>query len=111
MLPLILLLSSSLPLTRAGGGSQLLIAITNLSTSSPITADAPLYNCSTAVLQSLEHLSCSLSQFLAELERLNSSSSSSNDESWSSALMKITWDEAVQVRFGVLVFYDKICFD
>ena len=110
MVPLILLLlASSLPLTRAGGGSQLLIAITNISTSSPVTA--PLYNCSTAALQSLEHLSCSLSQFLAELERLDSSSSSSSEESWSSALMKITWDEAVQVRFGVLVVYDEICFD
>ena len=96
MAPLLLLLVfSSIPPARAGGGSQLLIAMAKTTTSTPTDT------CSLAAATgSLEHLSCSITEFQSDLhERLLSSpfSPSSNVETWSSKLLKMTWNDAAEV--------------
>ena len=99
MAPLLLLLVfSTISPARAGGGSQLLIAITKTTSSTP----ADTYSLA-AASGSLEHLSCSITEFQSDLqERLLSSpfSPSSNVETWSSKVLKMTWNDAAEVGGG-----------
>ena len=108
---LLLLLFSSIPPARAGGGSQLLIAIaknttgvtisgelTTTTTTPTTTAD----NCSQATATgTLEQLSCSLTEFQSDLQELLLSRvvafPATNVETWSSRLLKMTWNDAVEV--------------
>ena len=111
---LLLLIFSSIPPARARGGSQLLVAIAKTeettantmiteNTTGELTSTSTVDNCSqTGATGSLENLSCSITDFLSDLqERLLSraaTSPSTSVETWSSKLLTMTWNDAVEVR-------------
>ena len=77
--------------------------MTTENTPGELTTTSTVDNCSqTGATGSLEHLSCSITEFLSDLqERLLSraaASPSTNVETWSSKLLKMTWNDAVEVR-------------